>query len=570
MTGFSTTLRKDLLASIVVFLVALPLCMGIALASGAPPVAGILTGVVAGLVVGWLSGSPLQVSGPAAGLAVLVYDMIQRYTRQYLASRADPEVLASPEAMQRFLEANETLRTEATTYAMAALGLSVLLAGVIQFTAGLLRLGQWFRAVSPAVIHGMLAGIGVLIFASQFHVMVDDVPRGSGVANLLSLPEAVYKAVVPDENGTASHRWAARVGLMTIMTMVLWKVLAPKRLQVVPAPLVGVLVAIGESASLQLADLNVRHIDMPDNLLAGVSLLDPGLMWGLLTPGLIGAAVTIAAVASAETLLCATAVDQMHNGRRTRYDRELAAQGIGNMICGALSGLPMTGVIVRSATNVEAGAQTRLSAILHGLWLLVFVSLCPSLLRMIPTASLAAILVYTGYKLMNPRVVRELWSYGKGEAAIYAATVIAIVGFDLLTGVLLGAALSAAKLLHTFCRLSVRLEEGPDGQAVLLLRGAATFLRLPRLAAVLEKVPPGAELHVHFEQLSYIDHACLDLLINWEKQHEATGGSLVIDWDTLTARFHRPRTTLPDRERAVSDGQVPNGERAVEVGSPGK
>src|SRR5262249_50348084 len=184
--------RKDFLASIVVFLVALPLCMGIALASGAPPASGIITGVVAGLVVGWLAGSPLQVSGPAAGLSVLVFELIVRYREE-------------------FLERHPGQAERAAEDALGVLGLVVLLAGVAQLAAGLLRWGQWFRAVSPAVVHGMLAGIGVLIFASQFHVMVDDAPRGSGLQNLLSLPEAVWKAVVPDENGLASHRWAARV-----------------------------------------------------------------------------------------------------------------------------------------------------------------------------------------------------------------------------------------------------------------------------------------------------------------------------------------------------------------------
>ncbi len=563
-SGLKETFKKDFLASIVVFLVALPLCMGIALASGAPPVAGIITGVIAGLVVGWLAGSPLQVSGPAAGLAVVVYEVIQRYTREYLAGRLDPAVAGNPDALERFLRANEGIRTEATAYAMAALGLAVLLAGVLQVVAGVLRWGQWFRAVSPAVIHGMLAGIGVLIFASQFHVMVDDVPRGTGLQNLLSVPEAVYKGIVPDANSPDRHRWAAGLGLLTIVSMVLWKALAPKRLKVIPAPLLGVILAVGAALALGLAD-QVNHVEMPDNLLATVALPDPVLFGELLTASLVGVAVTIAVVASAETLLCATAIDQMHQGPRTKYDRELTAQGLGNILCGAFAGLPMTGVIVRSATNVEAGAKTRLSAVLHGLWLLVFVCLCPFVLRLIPTASLAAILVYTGYKLMNPRIVRDLWAYGKGEVAIFAATVIMIVATDLLKGVLLGVALSAAKLLHTFARLSIRLESDAQGRRIVLrLRGAATFLRLPKLAGVLESVPPGAELHVHFEQLSYIDHACLDLFLNWERQHEATGGSLVIDWDNLTARFHRPGTAGAHDSQVLVAAQ-PNGHPRVDL-----
>jgi MFS superfamily sulfate permease-like transporter len=497
------TVRRDFLASIVVFLVALPLCMGIALASGAPPekaaAVGIITGIVGGLVVGILGGSALQVSGPAAGLSVLVYELAQEH-------------------------------------GWATLGLIVLLAGAMQLAAGLLGLGQWFRAVSPAVIHGMLAGIGVLIFASQFHIMVDDQPRSSGLANLLSLPEAVWKGVVPT-NGDVSHDWAARVGLLTIAIILLWKPLVPRALKVVPAPLVAVIVATTVTAALALP---IRQVQIPGLLTDAIAFPTRGLVesWLPNWSTLLIAAASVAFIASAETLLCATAVDQLHQGPRTRYDRELAAQGVGNLICGFLGALPMTGVIVRSATNVEAGARTRLSAILHGVWLLLFVALLPWLLRFIPTAALAAILVYTGCKLVSVKAIRSLWGYGKSEVLIYAATLGTIVAKDLLTGVLLGIGLSIVKLLYTFSHLNVRLESDPQRRrTTLYLEGAATFIRLPRLAAALETVPPNTELHVHFEGLSYIDHACLDLLINWEKQHEATGGSLVVDWESLTARF---------------------------------
>jgi len=269
-------------------------------------------------------------------------------------------------------------------------------------------------------------------------------------------------------------------------------------------------------------------------------------------------------VASAETLLSAAAVDQMHHGPRTRSDLELAAQGVGNMLCGLVGALPMTGVIVRSAANVQAGARTRASAILHGLWLLVFVSLLPFVLEWVPTASLAAILVYTGYKLVNPQTVRSLWGYGRGEVVIYAATVLMIVVTDLLTGILVGFGLSLAKLLYNFSHLAIRLEEDElHGRTVLFLEGAATFLRLPRLAAVLETVPPGTELHVHFEELRYIDHACLDLLMSWEKRHEAAGGSLVLDWESLTARFH-------SRGRNGSAGGTPTLVGAGRTGDLGK
>jgi MFS superfamily sulfate permease-like transporter len=482
--------QRDLLSSIVVFFVALPLCMGVALASGAPIAAGLITGIIGGIVAGSLAGCPLQVSGPAAGLTVIVYELIQRL-------------------------------------GLEMLGLAVLIGGAVQIAAGALKLGQWFRAVSPAVIHGMLAGIGVLIFASQFHVMVDDKPRGSGLDNLLSIPQAVWKGVglphLPEEperhfrrealqamgdlhrqqvnlraqiaelipyhhaandvpalaelvdprlhelagsqqkisegvsklNATApeaakqsgdghqldrvqlalgdalakssaaeqalrsgkaidavrtqeaavaaldaalgrlkSHRLAAGVGVLTIIVILLWQKLSKTRLKLVPGPLVAIIAATALAAAFQLP---VLYVEIPGNLTEEIRLPTFSLLENAPWAELVQAGLLIAIVASAETLLCATAVDQMSTGSRTNYDRELAAQGVGNMLCGLVGALPMTGVIVRSSTNVLAGGKTRLSTILHGLWLLVFVVALGGLLQMIPTASLAAVLVYPCY-----------------------------------------------------------------------------------------------------------------------------------------------------------------------------
>ncbi len=492
-------LKSDFLASLVVFLVALPLCMGIANACGVPPALGLLTGIVGGIVVGAVAGAPLQVSGPAAGLVVTVADIVR------------DESLGLP-----------------------ILGVIVLGAGLLQFLAGAFRLGQWFRAVSPAVVEGMLAGIGVLIFASQFHVLVDDRPRETGVRNILSIPEAVWKGVTPDIRST--HDEAAFLGLLTITVLVGWRLFSPKRLRVLPAPLVAIVVATAVTVTLGWP---VARVEMPETLAAEVRWPTWENLRRVLEAPVLTAIVTVAFIASAETLLCATAVDGMHSGPRTKYDKELAAQGVGNMLCGALGALPMTGVIVRSAANVEAGARTRLSAVLHGVWLLLMVLVASSLLRQVPLAALAAVLVYTGYRLINFAVVKELWRYGWSEVAIYACTLVGVVATNLLEGVLLGMALSAAKLLYRFSHLRLWLEVDPGGRrTVLHAEGAATFLSLPRLAAALERVPAAAELHVHFEELTYIDHACLELLMSWEKQHEALGGSLVLDWDTLHAKFH--------------------------------
>lgn len=648
--GLERSFRKDFLASVVVFLVALPLCMGIAIASGTPVAAGLITGIVGGLIVGTITGVPLQVSGPAAGLTVIVYDIVQKF-------------------------------------GLEMLGLAVLIAGGMQLLAGSLRLGQWFRAVSPAVIKGMLAGIGVLIFASQFHVMVDDKPKGSGIDNLASIPAAVEKGLdVPqfhsrevrefraemlrdvgelhrrqvrlqerlaehtehlNSNGRTSavkieqpeqyaaeqqqltkelsavvaklakrekqigtarsdrirtaanvavkqsetavrdlaeqglnhealkaqnqaaeslnallgslknHGMAAQIGLLTIAMIIFWQGFAPKSLKLVPAPLVAIALATTLAAVFVLP---VLYIEVPDKLWEEVHLPTAAVLHGAQWGELIKLAAVIAVVASAETLLCATAADQMHQGPRAKYDQELRAQGIGNMICGFLGALPMTGVIVRTSANVQAGATTRLSAILHGLWLLMFVVVLAFVLRLIPTASLAAMLVYTGYKLVDVKSIKQLREYGWGEVMIYAVTVGMIVAADLLTGVLVGIGLAALKLLYMFSHLRVKLRTDPDRRsATLRLEGAATFIRLPKLATKLEAVPPNAELHVDLEHLDYIDHACLDLLMNWASQHEATGGRMVIDWDRLHARFRQDSHRKHASELAVSLSQ--NGQR---------
>jgi MFS superfamily sulfate permease-like transporter len=294
---------------------------------------------------------------------------------------------------------------------------------------------------------------------------------------------------------------------------------------------------------------------VPDNLISGLTFPSWNVFRDVAPRELAIAAIMVAVVASAETLLCASAVDRMHSGPRTKYDRELSAQGIGNMLCGLCGALPMTGVIVRSATNVHAGAKTRASAMFHGLWLLIFVVALGFLLRMIPVACLAGILVYTGFKLIDWKGFMHLWKYSRSEAAIFLVVVTVIVVEDLLLGVVTGVILSAIKLLVTFSHLDVKLDvtESRAGKprASLAMSGAATFLRLPLLATKLDEVPRGAELHVNLENLDYIDHACLELLMNWDRQHQSTGGSLVMDWGQLHARFRelgrRKRESAPDQ-----------------------
>lgn len=502
----SAVIGRDFLASIVVFLVALPLCMGIAIASGAPPALGLITGIVGGLVVGSLAGSPLQVSGPAAGMAVLVYQLVQEH-------------------------------------GLIMLGVVGLIAGALQLLAGVFKLGQWFRAISPSVIHGMLAGIGVLIFASQLHVMLDDAPRANGLLNIAAIPEAIMK-VFPVDGSV--HHLAAMAGIVTIATIVLWNQLKPKKLALIPGPLLGVIV--GTAFAIAFA-LPITLVMLPETLASGLNIPTAEAFAGITNPDILKLGLVFAFVASAETLLCATAVDKMHIGARTDYDKELRAQGIGNMICGGLGALPMTGVIVRSAANVEAGATTRLSAIMHGGWLLLAVVAFPFVLNEIPTSVLAAILVYTGYKLVNVAQIRKIAEFGKQELAIYFATLIGVVAIDLLTGVILGFALATAKLVYTFSHLQIQREHDEATNRVdLWMTGSATFFSIPQLGQALESSPFGSEVHIHVEKLDYIDHACLEMLSSWEKLHQSTGGSLVVEWSELVERYGRrsdEKTEIP-------------------------
>ncbi len=483
--------KKDLLASVVVFLVALPLCMGIALASGVSPARGLVTGIIGGIVTGFLAGAPLQVSGPAAGLTVLVYELVQ-------------------------------------THGIEWLGISVLGAGVLQYLAGRAGFGRIFQAVSPAVIKGMLAGIGVLIFSSQFHVMVDDKPKNGGLANLLSIPEAINKGLFPAD-GTA-HHLAAFVGVLTLLVIVVWEKFRPQKLSLVPAPLVAIIAATSLVAVVQWP---ISFISVPTDLSEFVAFIDPSKFNGL-NASIILSMVAMAFIASAETLLCATACDALHDGVRADYNQELKAQGIGNMCCGFLGALPMTGVIVRSSANVKAGGETRQSAILHGVWLAAFVLLFPGILAYIPTASLAGILVYIGYKLVDFQAIKNLHNYSRWEVVVYAVTLTTIVTVDLLTGVLAGITLALLGTIKSLAHLDVQIDSDDSTKVDLRLTGAATFISLPKLSSALESIPREKHIAVHLDSLMFLDHACLQVLEDFHRLYERQGGTVEMEWTHLT------------------------------------
>lgn len=487
-TGLSATFSRDFTASIVVFLVAMPLCMGIAVASGVPAERGLITGIVGGIVVGALAGSPLQVSGPAAGLAVIVFEIVQQH-------------------------------------GLSTLGPILVLAGLIQLAAGALKLGQWFRAISPAVVHGMLAGIGLLIVAAQVHVLFGDSPQANGVTNLLAIPGAIMSLSLSALGPTES---ALVVGLVTIGAYLLWEKIRPAKLKLVPGALLGVLAGTFVAIAM---NLDVQKIAVPESILGAIALPTMGDMGKLAQPAILVTALAVAFIASAETLLSAAAVDKMHDGPRTKYNKELFAQGVGNMLCGFLGALPMTGVIVRSSANVQAGAATRASTIMHGFWILGFVALLPWLLRMVPSAALAGVLVVTGWRLVSLKHVQHLFAhYGLLPAMIWAATFVMVVATDLLTGVLVGLALTVLEIIPQLRRMRLKVHQRKtDDEAVeVSLDGAATFLQLPKITKALEATPDQGVIRLDTRKLSFLDHTCTEVLKDWIRSKERTGAKVAM------------------------------------------
>jgi MFS superfamily sulfate permease-like transporter len=461
---------KDLLSSTVVFLVALPLCMGIALASGVPPIVGLLSGIIGGVVIGMFTGSPLQVSGPAAGLAVIVYELVQ-------------------------------------SEGLAGLAMITLFAGLFQVLFSFLKAGPLFRAISPSVVKGMLAGIGVLIFSSQFHVMLDDTPKENGFMNIITIPSAIVK--VFDVNLGINHVEAGMIGLLTIFTIIAWNYVRDDIWKnPVPAPLVAIL---GAGIITYAAGIDIKLVEMPNNLGATLS---EGFMWNNFAGfkvAYIWEGMIVAFIATTETLLCVTATDKMKVGHKSDYNKELMAQGLGNALAGILGAIPITGVIVRSSANVDSGGETRGATIMHGFWLLAVLFIFPQLLGFIPKAALAAILVYIGYKLVDVKAIKEFAEYGKTESAIYLITIAGVVFINLLAGVIIGFALSILKLLWQVHSGDIEHTESED-ESKFIFRGEFSFINLPRIAHVLESKDLNKKIILDMSQVSYMDHAIEELI----------------------------------------------------------
>lgn len=488
---YRKTFAKDLSAGLVVFLVALPLCLGIALASNAPLISGLIAGVVGGLLVSWISGSHTSVSGPAAGLTAIVIAQIAK--------------LGSYEA---FLCA-------------------VILAGVFQVVLGYFKAGSLAAFFPSSVIKGLLAAIGIILILKQIPHLFGHDPDWIGD---LAFNQSDGQNTFTEIAATlfSIHPGATIVGLVSVALLIAWDKTPLKRLPI-PAPLAVVVLAVFMTMGLksfgELFTIGTSHMvqvpvtDGPGELLRSLPKPDLSLMF---SSAVLLAALTIAIVATLETLLNLEAVDKLDTQQRVSPpNRELVAQGAGNMVSGLLGGLPMTSVIIRSSVNVSAGAQTRLSCFIHGLLLLTTVSFFPSILNQIPLACLAAILLVTGFKLASPKLFKQMWNEGRNQFAPFALTIIAIVLTDLLIGILIGMALAICFILHSNLKRPLRqiMEKHVGGDVLRIeLANQVSFLNRATLLRVLSEIPHGSQVVIDARNTDYIDPDILDLIDDFQRE----------------------------------------------------
>ncbi|MFF1708162.1 bifunctional SulP family inorganic anion transporter/carbonic anhydrase [Streptomyces sp. NPDC058252] len=524
----------DLSASIAVFLIALPLSLGIALATGAPLQAGLVAAAVGGLVAGRLGGSPLQVSGPAAGLTVVTADLIHRYGWR-------------------------------TTCAITVL------AGAAQLGLGCLRVARTALAVSPAIVHGMLAGIGVTIAVAQLHIVLGGTPQSSVLDNLRALPNQLAHV----------HPAAVSMSVLTLTLLFAWPRI-PGRigqlLRKIPAALVAV---AGATVTASLAGLILPKVDLPSWSSHALAGLPEGPVLGI-----AAAVLAVTLVCSVQSLLGAVAVDKLVAKRpdlqtrvtRSDLDRELLGQGAANMVSGALGGLPVAGVAVRSSANVQAGAVSRNSTMVHGVFVVVAALLMVPILELIPLASLAALVMAVGIQMVSLHHIRTVTRHR--EVLVYAVTTLGVVVLGVLQGVALGVSVAVGVALNRLARTRITHEE-KEGVHYVRVRGQLTFLAVPRLSRALHLIPQGADAVVELDG-SFMDHAAYESLHDWRNAHFAGGGAVELTGragtriaEPASSAHCRCRPWTPWRnhhcETSASPQSVPSGDRPGEsVGPDGR
>ncbi|MEY3367844.1 MAG: hypothetical protein RI973_999 [Bacteroidota bacterium] len=513
-SGFFANLKHDLPASIVVFLVATPLCLGIALASGAPLFSGIIAGIIGGIAVGLTSGSSLGVSGPAAGLAVIVLNSI-----------------ASLGAWETFL-------------------MAVVLAGVVQLTLGYLRAGIIGYYFPSSVIKGMLTGIGLIIILKQ-------IPHAFGYDKV---PEGSLEFVQPDAQNTFSELLnmfnyiqpgAVIITLLSLAILIFWERPFMKKHRIftwIQGPLVAVAVGIllNQAYHLMAPGLVISQehmVNIPiaksfDSFVGLFTLPDFGQLFNL---QVWTVALTMAVVASLETLLCVEATDKLDPLRRiTPANRELKAQGIGNMLSGLIGGLPVTQVIVRSSANIQSGGRTKAAAVLHGVWLLLAALAIPSLLNLIPLATLAAILLMVGYKLAKPAIFKQMYGLGKYQFIPFIATVAGIIMTDLLIGIGIGMGFAVFFILLNNLRNPYFLpEESHDATGntlTLRLSEDVSFLNRASIMQTLDEIPPHTRVVIDASKSVNVDYDIYEIIREFEDKAALNDIDLIVKGLSLRQR----------------------------------
>lgn len=496
--SFKKNLSKDFSASIVVFLVALPLCLGIALASGAPLYSGIISGIIGGVIVGSLSNSALGVSGPAAGLAVIVLNAITDLG-----------------GFEIFLVA-------------------VVIAGAIQLLMGILKAGIIAYYFPSSVIKGMLAGIGILIFYKQ-------IPNALGAINFEALKSGINLNVTI-------------ITGISLAILLLWQSKFIQKisfLAMIPGALLAVTVGI-------LLQIFVLPID--SNFLVKIPVATspseffnnftfPNFIEGLANPKVYSTAVVIAVVASLETLLCVEASDKQDTKKRTTStNKELIAQGIGNMCAGFIGGLPVTQVIVRSSANQQAGGQTKTATIFHGILLFISILLIPTLLNKIPLATLAAILLIVGYKLANPKTFKKMYSEGLGQFIPFVVTIVGIVATDLLMGIGLGISVAIFIILRNNYKIPYLLKEKTDGKNAsysIELAQDVTFLNKASVLSVLDKIPENSTVTISATKTEFIHLDVIEIIEDFAIKAENKNIILtLIDLDLDLHKHDKPMSHI--------------------------
>jgi MFS superfamily sulfate permease-like transporter len=490
------SIKRDFPASILVFLVALPLCLGIAVASGASPMTGLLTGVIGGIVVGFLSGSHVSISGPAAGLTVIVLDAIGS--------------LGSFSAFQT----------------------AVVIAGVFQLILGLLKAGVLGSFFPSSVIKGMLSSIGLILILKQFPKTLgyefdfegsDQFDEGGGHNTFTDIVQALSQI----------HIGALMVSASALAVMLAWDSWLVKRrpaFRVVPGALLAVVVGAGACVLIgrvtpeyALLEKHFVNLSMGGRVAGWGSALSWPAWSAFMDIKTYGVALMIAVVASIETLLSIQATDKIDlYHRRTPLNRELLAQGAGNLLSGALGGLPITSVVARSSANVIAGGKTRMSGVLHGFWLFLCVLLIPGVLSLIPLSSLAVVLMLVGYKLIHPSIIRGVYQKGLTQFVPFLVTIVSVLLTNLLTGVAIGFVVGMLCILFTNFRNAIHVTK--DGAEILIrLRNNATFLNKSVLELAFEEIPDGASVLIDGTSAQFIDHDLIEMIDEFVAQGPTRG-----------------------------------------------